>query len=144
MWIIARSCESSDWNCGEGYCIPLSMHCDGVPQCPDMSDEDGCAVCRYTHMNVLVLKKGIIYCDLGPYKCVNDGINVFKINSLKHHLKSILGQKSFWICKGSKKVLLLIAAPFYCRQRNMDISRLSLKVGIFTGCYNIFQKIGLF
>ncbi len=36
-------CGRTEWNCGGGYCIPLDMHCDGVAQCPDLSDESECA-----------------------------------------------------------------------------------------------------
>ena len=43
MFFAELRCGAAEWNCGGGYCVPLDMHCDGVAQCPDMSDELGCA-----------------------------------------------------------------------------------------------------
>ena len=39
-------CRLSEWRCTSASCsprcIPLSMRCDGIVQCADLSDEDGC------------------------------------------------------------------------------------------------------
>ena len=33
-----------EWDCGFDFCIPESMKCDGVAQCPNLSDEENCCL----------------------------------------------------------------------------------------------------
>ena len=40
------SCGNQGWNCGFGLCIPKSYRCDGVPHCPNFSDEQNCFDCK--------------------------------------------------------------------------------------------------
>lgn len=35
-------CDDNEFECDTGGCIPENQRCDGIPQCQDRSDEDGC------------------------------------------------------------------------------------------------------
>lgn len=35
-------CNSGQFRCDNGLCIPTSFHCDGLNDCADMSDEKNC------------------------------------------------------------------------------------------------------
>ncbi|XP_070577710.1 polycystin-1-like protein 2 [Ptychodera flava] len=35
-------CESNEFECGDGECLPASWECDGTNDCTDSSDENGC------------------------------------------------------------------------------------------------------
>ena len=35
-------CDSDEFECDNGECIPEDYECDGVDDCDDDSDEDGC------------------------------------------------------------------------------------------------------
>ena len=42
MVVYFTGCESDQWQCADGSCIPATMRCDLVPQCEDSSDEQNC------------------------------------------------------------------------------------------------------
>ena len=33
-----------EWDCGFDLCIPETMKCDGIAQCPNLSDEEDCCL----------------------------------------------------------------------------------------------------
>uniref|UniRef100_A0A0M3K7K5 Ig-like domain-containing protein n=1 Tax=Anisakis simplex TaxID=6269 RepID=A0A0M3K7K5_ANISI len=37
-----RKCPTSNWECGDGKCLPIEARCDGETQCEDESDEMHC------------------------------------------------------------------------------------------------------
>ena len=42
MFFVLVDCQSGEWRCSDGTCIPDYLKCDGQPQCPDYSDEVNC------------------------------------------------------------------------------------------------------
>ena len=36
------ACREGMFRCSDGNCVEGRMRCDGIPQCLDNSDEDGC------------------------------------------------------------------------------------------------------
>ncbi|XP_038053417.1 uncharacterized protein LOC119725894 isoform X2 [Patiria miniata] len=54
-------CGSDEFACyGSELCLPLSQRCDGIPQCPSLSDERGCNECE----------PHVFTCDV--HKCVEE------------------------------------------------------------------------
>lgn len=37
-----KACLAAEFDCGEGTCIERDLVCNGVADCPDGIDEDGC------------------------------------------------------------------------------------------------------
>jgi len=43
VWCSANvTCSADEFQCEAGYCIPDELVCDGIGQCSDFSDEQGC------------------------------------------------------------------------------------------------------
>ena len=55
------SCDSDQFQCGNGGCIPASYQCDGDDDCGDMSDE----------RTVCVWVRAQNQCPAGQYRCSN-------------------------------------------------------------------------
>ena len=47
------TCDSHEFDCGSGYCVPGSFRCNGYHECGDSRDEIGCGMfnvmCCITH-----------------------------------------------------------------------------------------------
>ena len=61
-------CSANEFRCATtGACVPLFMHCDGVAQCADLSDEMNCPKvfkCWTTHQCIPLDNKcdGVKHC----------------------------------------------------------------------------------
>ena len=44
-------CESDEFKCGDGQCIPDHLYCDGEEHCGDGSDEKNCIDEKYLQVN---------------------------------------------------------------------------------------------
>uniref|UniRef100_A0A4W4GV52 Low-density lipoprotein receptor-related protein 2 n=1 Tax=Electrophorus electricus TaxID=8005 RepID=A0A4W4GV52_ELEEL len=51
-------CETGQFRCGTGRCIPAGWHCDGTADCADDSDESGCPQ---------------LTCEANQFQCLSDG-----------------------------------------------------------------------
>ena len=38
------ACTNEEFNCDNAKCVPIHSRCDGIPYCPDRSDEKGCDI----------------------------------------------------------------------------------------------------
>nr|XP_046910125.1 low-density lipoprotein receptor-related protein 5-like [Dermatophagoides farinae] len=56
-------CKTGEYQCHTGKCIPGSLRCNGISECPDTSDEMDCPICAtnqticYNHDNLFCLEK---------------------------------------------------------------------------------------
>ena len=66
---VKEICGPSGFDCGFGLCIPQSMKCDGVAQCPNLSDEQNCCqsghFCNGNCLPTWKICNGIIDCPDG-------------------------------------------------------------------------------
>lgn len=42
VYILIPSCNTEEFQCRDGSCVSLAFHCDGDPDCADLSDEFDC------------------------------------------------------------------------------------------------------
>nr|XP_028568727.1 prolow-density lipoprotein receptor-related protein 1-like [Podarcis muralis] len=57
-----KNCLAGQWQCKNRVCVMEDWKCNGIDNCGDRSDEDGCAYCP----------QGMIHCDKG--KCIMESL----------------------------------------------------------------------
>ena len=52
--VFFSGCRADQFTCADGNCVEGRMRCDGVPQCEDLSDEDGCGrwICNFVKLGI--------------------------------------------------------------------------------------------
>ena len=53
------ACQSGEFQCVSGDCIPSGERCDGKYDCRDRSDEEGCRKCQFL-LIIFVLSTGTL------------------------------------------------------------------------------------
>ncbi len=68
LHVVLSDCRKGQYQCNDGSCIPEGFYCDGIEDCPDLSDEKNCQVATDTPFVGVTCGPDDLTCDNGLSK----------------------------------------------------------------------------